>query len=176
MNQIQQQQQQQQHPLVGSNGTTTLPVVVDTRRPSGRPKHNSYTDLMKPGESWEDLPDAAERRRIQNRLAQRAYREYIPYSWFANSIANAVYKAETCATAPKRSSSSKVKSKIFKKLSTATAPPPTTATAAASAPARVPATRTTVPREPRRKSVLAVSLLDPAKLRAHISHPRTRRC
>lgn len=111
MNQI---QQQQQNPLVGSNGTT-LPVVVDTRRPSGRPKHNSYTDLMKPGESWEDLPDAAERRRIQNRLAQRAYREYIPYSLLTKSIANAVYQAETCATVRKKLSSSKAKSKTFKK-------------------------------------------------------------
>ncbi|KAK2608923.1 hypothetical protein QQS21_002499 [Conoideocrella luteorostrata] len=44
------------------------------RRTSGRPKMNSYTDLLKPGESWEDLPDAAQRRKIQNRLAQRAYR------------------------------------------------------------------------------------------------------
>ncbi|PYI08339.1 hypothetical protein BO78DRAFT_405817 [Aspergillus sclerotiicarbonarius CBS 121057] len=72
MNHLQQQQQQQ--PLGGSNGTA-LPVVVDGRRPSGRPKHNSYNDLMKPGESWEDPPDAAERRKIQNRLAQRAYRQ-----------------------------------------------------------------------------------------------------
>lgn len=45
------------------------------RRPSGRPKNNTYTDLMKPGESWDDLDDAAERRKIQNRLAQRAYRK-----------------------------------------------------------------------------------------------------
>ncbi|KAL8412809.1 hypothetical protein RB596_009391 [Gaeumannomyces avenae] len=34
----------------------------------------SYADLMKPDEDWRVLPDAAERRKIQNRLAQRAYR------------------------------------------------------------------------------------------------------
>ncbi|KAK8109021.1 hypothetical protein PG984_014822 [Apiospora sp. TS-2023a] len=34
----------------------------------------SYVDLMKPDEDWRNLPDASERRKIQNRLAQRAYR------------------------------------------------------------------------------------------------------
>ncbi|KAK8091783.1 hypothetical protein PG997_002144 [Apiospora hydei] len=34
----------------------------------------SYVDLMKPDEDWRTLPDASERRKIQNRLAQRAYR------------------------------------------------------------------------------------------------------
>ncbi|KAK7967066.1 uncharacterized protein PG986_001343 [Apiospora aurea] len=34
----------------------------------------SYADLMKPDEDWTKLPDASERRKIQNRLAQRAYR------------------------------------------------------------------------------------------------------
>ncbi|KAK7960613.1 hypothetical protein PG988_011827 [Apiospora saccharicola] len=33
----------------------------------------SYVDLMKPDEDWRNLPDASERRKIQNRLAQRAY-------------------------------------------------------------------------------------------------------
>ncbi|CAJ2500774.1 Uu.00g036270.m01.CDS01 [Anthostomella pinea] len=41
---------------------------------SGRPLTTSYVDLMKPDEDWRNLPDAAERRKIQNRLAQRAYR------------------------------------------------------------------------------------------------------
>ncbi|KAJ2972880.1 hypothetical protein NUW58_g9086 [Xylaria curta] len=41
---------------------------------SGRPLTTSYADLMKPDEDWRTLPDAAERRKIQNRLAQRAYR------------------------------------------------------------------------------------------------------
>ncbi|KAI1323567.1 hypothetical protein F5Y16DRAFT_336442 [Xylariaceae sp. FL0255] len=41
---------------------------------SGRPLTSSYVDLMKPDEDWRNLPDAAERRKIQNRLAQRAYR------------------------------------------------------------------------------------------------------
>ncbi|KAL2018203.1 hypothetical protein VTK56DRAFT_1176 [Thermocarpiscus australiensis] len=34
----------------------------------------SYADLMKPDEDWRNLPNAADRRKIQNRLAQRAYR------------------------------------------------------------------------------------------------------
>ncbi|PVH99337.1 hypothetical protein DM02DRAFT_729270 [Periconia macrospinosa] len=34
----------------------------------------AYEDLMKPNEDWRNLPDTAERRKLQNRLAQRAYR------------------------------------------------------------------------------------------------------
>ncbi|KAH8837945.1 hypothetical protein MCOR27_005493 [Pyricularia oryzae] len=41
---------------------------------NSRAQQISYADLMKPDEDWRVLPDAAERRRIQNRLAQRAYR------------------------------------------------------------------------------------------------------
>lgn len=44
----------------------------------GRPLTTSYADLMKPDEDWRNLPDAAERRKIQNRLAQRAYRKSFP--------------------------------------------------------------------------------------------------
>jgi hypothetical protein len=33
----------------------------------------SYAELMKPDEDWRMLPDNSERRKIQNRLAQRAY-------------------------------------------------------------------------------------------------------
>ena len=36
----------------------------------------SYADLMKPDEDWRTLQDASERRKIQNRLAQRAYRTF----------------------------------------------------------------------------------------------------
>ncbi len=42
---------------------------------SGREQPVSYADLMKPDEDWRTLPNAADRRKIQNRLAQRAYRE-----------------------------------------------------------------------------------------------------
>jgi len=41
---------------------------------SGREQTVSYADLMKPDEDWRNLPNAADRRKIQNRLAQRAYR------------------------------------------------------------------------------------------------------
>jgi hypothetical protein len=40
----------------------------------------AYNELMRPDEDWRMVPDAVERRKIQNRLAQRAYRESsIPY-------------------------------------------------------------------------------------------------
>ncbi|KAK1754458.1 hypothetical protein QBC47DRAFT_414422 [Echria macrotheca] len=49
------------------------PAPPSGRSRAGRPPSNSYIDLMKPGEDWTDL-DATERRKIKNRLAQRAYR------------------------------------------------------------------------------------------------------
>lgn len=35
----------------------------------------AYKDLMKPDEDWRKMPNHVERRRVQNRIAQRAYRE-----------------------------------------------------------------------------------------------------
>lgn len=47
---------------------------------SFRPLTTPYADLMKPDEDWRNLPNAAERRKIQNRLAQRAYRKQVVLS------------------------------------------------------------------------------------------------
>ena len=47
-----------------------------TTRRSGRPPNRAYIELMKPDEDWRNMEDAAERRKIQNRLAQRAYRKF----------------------------------------------------------------------------------------------------
>ncbi|KAK7911862.1 hypothetical protein PG985_014343 [Apiospora marii] len=40
----------------------------------GRPPNSAYINLMKPDEDWRTMEDVTERRKIQNRLAQRAYR------------------------------------------------------------------------------------------------------
>lgn len=49
-------------------------AMIHNNDNNNRAQQMSYADLMKPDEDWRVLPDAAERRRIQNRLAQRAYR------------------------------------------------------------------------------------------------------
>ena len=56
--------------------------MASTYQSSPTPVRNSrsqtvtYADLMKPDEDWRTLANASERRKIQNRLAQRAYSEF----------------------------------------------------------------------------------------------------
>lgn len=50
-----------------------VPLNASTTAKSNGKQGISYADLMKPDEDWRLLPDASERRKIQNRLAQRAY-------------------------------------------------------------------------------------------------------
>ncbi|KAL1836127.1 hypothetical protein VTJ49DRAFT_5552 [Mycothermus thermophilus] len=58
-----------------SPGNPPSPQPRFTRQHSNREHTVAYADLMvSPDEDWRNLPNAAERRKIQNRLAQRAYR------------------------------------------------------------------------------------------------------
>ncbi|KAK2767665.1 hypothetical protein FQN54_003823 [Arachnomyces sp. PD_36] len=54
-----------------------LPEEFQMSNTTQRQKANSYEDLMRPDEDWRSLPDSADRRKIQNRLAQRSYRRNV---------------------------------------------------------------------------------------------------
>ena len=51
-----------------------------TRRSSNHGSSSAFSPNANPNEDWTKISDLAERRRIQNRIAQRNYRECFPCS------------------------------------------------------------------------------------------------
>lgn len=57
--------------------TKVLPAGED-KPDSGNGTSSAFKSLADPAEDWTQISDLAERRRIQNRIAQRNYRKLIP--------------------------------------------------------------------------------------------------
>ncbi len=78
-----------------------------TSRSSNIPE--TYNDLMKPDENWPEPQDAAERRKIQNRLAQRAYSKFTPQDTLSALLITATQAAHTSAGRNMRDRTKEVK-------------------------------------------------------------------
>lgn len=76
--------------LAQNSGSTTT-----TKRPE-RLRDTLYADMMKPDEDLSKMADPAERRRIQNRLAQRAYRMSRSPPCRGLNVANSSLKDARC--------------------------------------------------------------------------------
>jgi hypothetical protein len=51
-------------------------TATSSRRVAGRRTSNAFSGSVNSDEDWTKVTDLTERRRIQNRIAQRTYREY----------------------------------------------------------------------------------------------------
>lgn len=68
--------------IMQRNGSYSLPYAGPTspKYSSSHSTSSAFSASANPNEDWTKISDLAERRRIQNRIAQRNYRKYRPSS------------------------------------------------------------------------------------------------